>query len=102
MRYAIVLAVLFVGACDKKIIDQYHEPKVVEQTVSCTYAGFCFSCDLSFDGDMECSDKFSPGCSGNQRAEVRITPYTWHYESKPDELFAGEEAVIIRRLDSCK
>jgi len=76
--YTVLVALLLTGC--KKVVDT----KIIEVSpsyetnVSCTYAGFCFSC-LNF-GSPGCSFKFSPICSGSQTAKAHDELIEYTYE----------------------
>jgi hypothetical protein len=91
---------LTVIACDKEISREPRASFVAERSVSCTYAGYCYSCFGGFDGKLSCGFKFSTMCGGLQPATVRITPVDIAYESGAKR--TDEHVEVLERTGECK
>lgn len=95
----IVLGALVIAACDKVVYREPLQSYEVNSNVSCTYAGYCYSC-FGMNGKLECGFKFSAMCGGTQPARLRVTPVKVGYES--GATVTDYEHTVLERTGECR
>lgn len=98
----LTFALLFLTACDSKVVVSYGTPERSQESVSCTYTGMCYGCGINSSGDYKCGFGFRHDCSGHQQATIEKTPYTWHWESKPEQIQTSYERRVVDRQGTCR
>ena len=96
----LIALILFAIGCDKEVKRAIISSHVETQKVSCSKAGYCFTCLPGFDGKMKCGVKFSAFCPGRQDASVRVVQERITYES--GKIFDIKREEIISRQGSCQ
>lgn len=98
--FLIILVSLLLISCDKEVSRTVSEPQIIQKEISCHHYGYCHKCSLNMNGDFKCEYKFSHYCSGNQLAEVKITPISIKYESGNIKHITQQE--VLKELSVCK
>lgn len=97
--YMCLIAIGLLG-CDGVVREEPLPPRIETREVSCSHAGYCYTCAPGLDGKFECGFKVSMACDGNQQARVTVNSKKLFYESGAQRI--SESIVIQERLSSCQ